>query len=58
MNISNVSSTTNTYPAPAPASGKPVQRGDHDGDADDQAGAVSGSAASEAAESGRLNATA
>lgn len=56
MNVSNVSSATNIYPPSAPATAKPV--GDHDGDADDRAGAVSGAAATgpvEAAENGKLN---
>jgi hypothetical protein len=58
MNVSNVSSVTNTNPPAAPATARPRPAGDHDGDADDRAGAVSGAAATgpvEAAENGKLN---
>ncbi len=59
MNIANVSSTS-PYPPQATAGAAPTRRADHDGDADDGAGAVgsAASAQSEAAESGKLNVTA
>jgi hypothetical protein len=57
MNISNVSSASNIYPPASASAAKPASVGDHDGDADDRAGAVA-SAQSEATEGGRLNVTA
>ena len=58
MNISNVSSASNTYQPQAPVNTRPKQAADHDGDSDDRAGSVSAaktSAPAEAAESGTLD---